>query len=168
MILAENEILRELALKRIKITPFLKKQVGPGSVDLTLSDEFRIYKDTKKPIALVEKINYKTITKKIIAKKGLVIQPGEFILGMTKEQINLPSNIAAWMQGRSRFARAGLMVHATAPFIQPGINNRQVLEMYNAGPVPLLLKPGERICELILERCDGHARYKGKFKKQTL
>ena len=168
MILAENEILREIKNKRIKITPFSKTHVGPGSYDLTLADEFRVFKESSKPKAVEENVNYKTMTKKVIAKKGIILQPGEFIIGITKEQINLPSNVAAWIQGRSRFARMGLMIHSTAPFIQPGSNNRQVLEMYNAGPVPLLLKPGERVCELIFERCDGHAHYKGKFKAQTL
>ena len=39
------------------------------------------------------------------------------------------------IEGRSRFARIGLFVHITAGFMNPGINNRQVLEIYNASNV---------------------------------
>jgi hypothetical protein len=39
------------------------------------------------------------------------------------------------LEGRSRFARLGLFVHITAGFMNPGIKNRQVLEIYNASNV---------------------------------
>ena len=42
-------------------------------------------------------------------------------------------------EGRSRFARIGLFVHITAGFMNPGINNRQVLEIYNASNVRSVL-----------------------------
>jgi dCTP deaminase len=45
------------------------------------------------------------------------------------------------VEGRSRFARIGLFVHITAGFMNPGIDNRQVLEIYNASNVCALLLP---------------------------
>jgi len=60
-----------------------------------------------------------------------------------------------------------LMVHATASFVQPGIDNHQVLEMTNAGPIPLALHPGIAICQFIFEECLGEARYRGRFERQT-
>lgn len=50
----------------------------------------------------------------------------------TKECITLSDNICGWINSRSRFARIGLMSHVTAPFISPGISNKQVLEIFNA------------------------------------
>jgi dCTP deaminase len=55
----------------------------------------------------------------------------------------------------------------TASFVQPGINNRQVLEIGNLAPFPLVLKPGVRICQMILERTEGEASYQGKFRNQN-
>ena len=52
--------------------------------------------------------------------------------------------------------------------MQPGINNKQVLEIRNIGPLTLKLKPGTKICQLILEEAKGKAKYKGKFKNQKL
>jgi dCTP deaminase len=69
-------------------------------------------------------------------------------------------------EGRSRFARLGLFVHITAGFMQPGINNRQVLEIYNASSYPLELVPGTRICQFIFMKMSGTATYQGRFSNQ--
>jgi len=164
MILTKNEILKEIKKGNIKIKPLNLKNIGPASVDLTLSDKFRFFKGNKK-IILNEKADYKKLTK-VKKLKELVLKPGDFALGITKEQIKLPDNICGWLSGRSRFARIGLIVHITAAFVQPGINNKQVLEVKNAGNNTLVLKPGEKYCQLIIQKTEGKARYKGKFKKQ--
>jgi hypothetical protein len=61
--------------------------------------------------------------------------PGQACLGITVETIQLAPGLCGLLEGRSRFARLGLFVHITAGFMQPGINNRQVLEIYNASNV---------------------------------
>ena len=86
---------------------------------------------------------------------------------MTEENIKIADDICGWLEGRSRFARFGLMVHITASFIQPGVSNKQVLEMNNAGPMPIAIHPGIAICQIILEETVGTASYSGKFKSQS-
>ena len=86
---------------------------------------------------------------------------------MTRERIKLPGDICGWLHGRSRFARLGLIVHMTAPLIQPGVNNRQALEMNNAGPMPLALRPGTALCQIVFETCVGSARYSGRYHDQV-
>jgi len=166
MILTKNEILKEIKKGRIKITPFRKENIGPASVDLTLSDKFRIFEGGKKMV-LNDKTDYKKFTKGRKLKE-LALKPGDFALGITKETIKLPDNMCGWLGGRSRFARMGLIVHITAAFVQPGINNKQVLEIKNVSNNILVLKPGEKYCQLIIQRTEGKARYKGKFKRQEL
>ena len=58
------------------------------------------------------------------------------------------------------------MVHITAAFIQPGIDNHQALEINNAGPMPLALRPGTRLCQFMFETCLGSARYVGRYREQ--
>jgi dCTP deaminase len=69
------------------------------------------------------------------------------------EEISVPNNLAASVQGKSSLARAGLAVHITAPHIHPGFTGRITLELYNHGPWEMELVPGEdRICQVIHSR----------------
>ncbi len=164
MILTKKEVLKEIYLGRIKITPFSKKNLGGASYDLTLDNKFREFK-CDKIIDIKERTNYKKHTKLFTAKSH-VINPGEFILGVTKEKIKLPGNVCGFLSGRSRFARLGLAVHVTANFVQPNINNVQVLEIKNLGEMPVKLHAGVKICQIIFCRTEGKAKYRGKFGKQ--
>lgn len=53
----------------------------------------------------------------------------------------------------SRFARLGLSVHITASFINPGVDNRTVLEIFNASQLTVALYPGTKICQMIVRLC---------------
>lgn len=168
-VLIGKEIGKALKNKLIKIEPLEKSQIGPGSIDLTLGNEFRIFKKRSKLYHVKNESHFQDITRDIHVKDGdyIVIKPGEMILGITKEKITLSDNISGRLEGRSRFARFGLAVHVTAGFMHPGIANHQVLEIVNLGHAPLALYPGTRICQFVFEKCDGHAIYKGRFVKQV-
>jgi dCTP deaminase len=169
MILSQSEILKKIHEGVIIIDPFTEDMVGPASIDLSLGSEIRIFKKNAGPISINEHTDFKTITEKVDLKAtAYVIKPNELVLGITVESVTLPANIAGWLNSRSRFARLGLMVHVTAPFIQPGISGKQVLEIYNTGPNDLKLIPGERLCQLILEECSGESSYVGIYQNQQL
>lgn len=166
MILTKKEILNEIKSGKLKISPFNPKNIGPASIDLTLDNKFRIFKQ-REVINVSEKTDYRKYAE-LVQSNELVLRPGQFALGLTKERIRLPEDICGWLSGRSRFARLGLLVHITASFVQPGVDNHQVLEMRNVSPNTLVVKAGTAVCQIILERCEGKARYKGKFAKQVL
>ncbi|MCX7028234.1 MAG: dCTP deaminase [Spirochaetes bacterium] len=169
MILTHDEILAEIDSGRIGIDPFERGAIGPASVDLRLGSEIRIYSPMPQVISITAASNYREMTYKLeLDEAGYVIKPGELVLGITLERITLPTDIAGWLGSRSRFARLGLMVHVSAPFMQPGISNNQVLEIFNTGPNFLRLVPGEWICQFVFERCEGNAAYKGSFASQQL
>lgn len=165
-ILTRNSILAEIKKGNIGIEPFLKTQVGPASVDLHLGDEIRVFKKIRGIYHVSEESDYEKITKVVKVKKFFVIRSGDVVHGITREKIKLGENLCAWLEGRSRYARMGLMVHVTAGLIHPGINNKQVLEISNMGPVPLALYPGTKICQLVIQETTGRAKYCGRFKNQ--
>lgn len=167
MILTKGEILKLIKNKNVKIEPLDRKAIGPASIDLTLDNTIRVFKKNIDK-TINENIDYKKITKTINISKGYTLKPQELVLGITKEKITLPDNICGWLNSRSKFARIGLMSHITAPFIAPGISNKQVLEIYNASEHNIKLLPNVKICQLILQVCKGKAKYKGKFKDQKL
>jgi dCTP deaminase len=166
MILTKSEILKEIEKGRIKVEPFDENAVGSASIDLTLDNKLRLFNSKDKIIS--EDIDYKKITRVVDISKGYVLKPGELVLGITKEKMTIPGNLAAWINSRSRFARIGLMSHITAPFIQPGVSNKQVLEIFNAGPNRIKLIPGTKICQIVFQQCKGNAKYDGIWKNQEL
>lgn len=85
--------------------------------------------------------------------EGLEIAPGQFVLGHTLEYLKLPPNIAAAVNGRSSFARLGIQVHMTAPFIEAGFDGCLTLEIANSGHSTVKLYPGMRIAQLRFYRC---------------
>ena len=168
MILTKESILKEINNKQIKVEPFVLENVGPGSLDLTLSNEFRTFKKIHNIVEISEHSDFTNLTNLEKTDDHFVIMPGESVFGITVERITLPPDICGWLEGRSTFARFGLMVHITASYIQPGIDNHQVLEMFNASQIPLAIKSGLKICQFIFERCEGSAVYQGRYKNQQL
>ena len=169
-ILSRDKILKKINEGEIKISPYSIDNVCPAGYDLTLSNEFRYYKTHIKNVIINEDTDYINYTEKIIIEDGdyLTLLPKETVLGITEEKITLSNNLCGLLNGRSRFARMGLFIHITAFFMNPGISNRQVLEIYNSSPYVLKLKPGTKICQFIFLNMDGSAKYSGKFANQDL
>jgi dCTP deaminase len=167
-ILTRDVILKEIEKGTISIDPFDPKMVKAGSIDLRLGNTFRIFSPLRKTVAVTEDSDYRDVTRKLELSAGenFLLMPGETVLGMTMEKITLPSDICGWLEGRSRFARLGLLVHISASFMQPGISNQQVLEMSNFGPAPLEIYPGIPICQFIFQRTEGAASYEGHYRGQ--
>ncbi len=167
-ILTRNEIRKAIRKGLIKVEPLDESQIGPGSIDLTLGNDFRIFRRHRRVYHIRDDSRFEDLTEVVSVPDGeaIIIRPDEMILGITREKITLAENYCGWLEGRSRFARFGLAVHVTAGFMHPGISNRQVLEIVNLGHTSLALYPGTRICQFIFERCIGKARYAGRFKGQ--
>lgn len=166
MILTHDEILAEIDAGRVVVEPFDPAFVGPASIDLHLDDEIRILEGGPAVIDVNDDADYLAVSRTERMEEPYRLEPGETIHGITRERITLPGNIAGWLEGRSRFARLGLMIHVTAGFVSPGVSNRQVLEISNLAGRPLAIHPGTRLCQIVLQRCEGSAIYQGRFAKQ--
>jgi dCTP deaminase len=169
-IITHDVILELIQSGRIRIDPFLEEQVGPASIDLHLGNDFRVFREIRRPFDVTEEADIDQITEQIHVADGdsLMLMPAKTCLGVTIERISLPPNICGWLEGRSRFARLGLVIHATAGFVQPGVDNKQVLEITNNGQVPLNIVPKVALCQLVLEECVGEAVYRGEFQAQII
>ena len=172
MIFSDQEIKKYLKEKRIiiKPKPALSKQVGPASLDLRLGRTFRIFNSVKKPyIDPLDHQTFKDLTKliKIKGKEPFILHPGEFVLAVTLEEVTLPNDVGARIEGRSSWGRLGLIVHSTAGYVDPGFKGRLTLEMSNIGILPILLYPGMRICQLALESLSSPAKTPYSKKKDS-
>ena len=165
-VLTREAILREMELGRLRVEPFAPDQLGPASIDLTLGDEIRVIEPAGPPIPISEDADYRKVTHVRSLAEPCLLAPGMTIHGITRERLVLPPDLCGLLEGRSRFARLGLMIHVTSAFVQPGVSNRQVLEISNVSGRTLEIRAGVRVCQLVLLRTEGSAAYQGRFADQ--
>lgn len=142
-VLSDRDIKNALNEGLIEIqSPFSKLEIQPSSIDLHLASTIMTFTrrsaknaviDLKQPVD--EFVQYEEID----LKRGTIIHPHEFILGVTSEWVSLPKNILANVEGKSSLGRLGLVIHATAGFIDPGFLGHITLEITNLTDMPMIL-----------------------------
>ncbi len=140
MILSDHDIKKSLESKQIGIEPLFPNAIQPASVDVHLGADFLIFKptshiaiDTKKPTDdMMEAVS-------INEERQFILHPGQFALGMTYETVSLGNDIVGHLDGKSSLGRIGLIVHATAGYIDPGNTLKITLELHNVADLPIVL-----------------------------
>lgn len=173
-VLSDRDIKEALKNKEIIINDITEDQIGSCSVDLRLGNSFRVFKhaevthvDPKEGIS----DSLMSLTTKE-EHESFIIHPGEFVLGTTKEYIQLSRNYVARLDGRSSWGRLGIIIHSTAGSVQPGYAGQLTLEIANISKVPVKLWPGARICQLTFEKlsspCEkAYNERKSKYMEQS-
>ena len=157
-VLSDGTIRRLVDEGRIAIEPWDPGMVQPASVDLRLGRSFRVFHNHKlSAIDLAEPPQGVTEHVEIAEDQSFVIHPGEFVLGATSEWVELPNDIVARIEGKSSLGRLGLIVHATAGFVDPGFKGTLTLEITNLTRVPIILWPGKPIAQLSFMTLDRPA-----------
>jgi dCTP deaminase len=183
MRLSDKDIVKALAAGTIKIEPSPETENITGvTVDLHLGDRFRVFNTHATPhidlsgsSAEVNKAIDKVMSDEVLVKgdDAFYLHPRELALGITLESVTVPDDLVAWLDGRSSLARLGLMVHMTAHRIDPGWSGNIVLEFYNAGQLPLALRPNMAIGAISFETMSSPAdkpyreRKNAKYKNQS-
>ncbi|OYX31488.1 MAG: dCTP deaminase [Caulobacterales bacterium 32-69-10] len=181
MILTDREIQIAIEQKLVVIEPPPRENAfSSTSVDLTLDPALSEFRDAASGIERVvdpgaagydHEQTLGELTESVtIGAEGYVFHPGKLILAWTQEYVSLllQAKIAARVEGKSSLARLGVGVHVTAPTIHAGFKGRIRLEMINHGKVPIRLRSGMKICQLIFEQTLGtpQAGYSGQFSGQ--
>src|SRR4030067_3115782 len=101
-VLTREEILKEISKGSIEIEPFQKDQVGPGSIDLHLGNEFRVFKKLRNACVVEDSISVEDLTERLMAEESFTLMPGEPVLGVTHERIKFPPILWGGFEERSR------------------------------------------------------------------
>ncbi len=153
MILSDRTIREELAAGRIVIDPLDPACVQPSSVDLHLDRLFRVFRNhTMGFIDVKQDQEDLTELVEVGDEDVFILHPGEFVLGSTIELLTLPDDIVARIEGKSSLGRLGLIVHATAGYVDPGWTGRLTLELSNVANLPITLYAGMRIGQISFVR----------------
>jgi dCTP deaminase len=157
-VLSDGTIRRLVDEGRIRIEPWDAGLVQPASVDLLLGRSFRVFHNHRTAaIDLRDPPQNLTELITIDDEDAFVIHPGEFVLGVTREWVSLPDDVVARIEGKSSIGRLGLIVHATAGFVDPGFAGTLTLEITNLTRVPIKLWPGLPIAQLSFMALDQAA-----------
>jgi len=160
MFLVDRDIKKLMAQDALQISvgedypPFNPlEQIGASTVDFRLGRVFRKYRSEVCTIDLtqdsIERIQREETEIIEVPLDGeLVIHPGEFLLGLTVEEIRLPANISGLIATRSSIARLGLSV-VEQPLIHPGYEGSVALQLRNTLDRPIKLKPLLVICQVM-------------------
>ncbi|MBI5151038.1 MAG: dCTP deaminase [Candidatus Pacebacteria bacterium] len=148
MVLSDKDIRKYIEQKKIIIEPLDPAQIRPAAIDLRLHENFRVFRNNAHTHIDVKKEF--DVTELVKAKKdgSIVIHPREFILGSTKEIVTLPPDLIGLLEGRSSLGRIGLIVHATASFVQPGFSGYLTFEMSNISNMPIQIYADMRVAQL--------------------
>jgi len=186
MILSDRDIKKAIESGRVKIesdqpdlsTPLEVTQfmhIHASSMDLRLGNVFKLYEhskfavlDPKRPETFQGRMRQITIPD----GESFMVQPGEFVLGVTMESITVPDDLVVRVEGRSSLGRLGIIIHSTAGFVDPGFSGTITLEISNLNRMPVALYPGMRICQLAFEMMTSpaetpynlkmHSKYQGQ------
>lgn len=173
MVLSNVTINKLLSEGKLVIRPTPKKEfISGASVDVRLHNVFFLLKRIRRThIDISQPINAADYLEEVEIPFGssLILHPGEFLLALTFEWIELPNNIQGKLEGRSSLGRIGVIVHATSGKLDPGFRGRVAFELSNMGRVPITLYPMMRVGSIELFHTDKVAkRYKGKYANQLL
>nr|WP_214651217.1 dCTP deaminase [Brachybacterium halotolerans] len=151
--LSDNDIRDQIDSGRVRLDPFDASMVQPASVDVRIDRFFRLFDNHKYPM-IDPAVEQPALTREVAVdpEEPYVLHPGEFVLASTYEQVTLPDDIAARLEGKSSLGRLGLLTHSTAGFIDPGFTGHITLELSNMATLPVALWPGMKIGQLCFFR----------------
>lgn len=154
MVLSDRTIKEELARGHIVIRPLDQADIQPASVDVHLDNKIRVFRAWQYPYVIDLRMPLDGLTELVTIEREthFSLQPGQFVLASTVEYVEVPDDIMARLEGKSSLGRVGLMIHATAGYVDPGWKGRLTLELSNASTLPILLYPGMKISQISFHR----------------
>lgn len=159
----------------IKIGPWpTASAFGGASVDLTLSDLVRTINpgrvshiDFRRWGSDPHYIEQITDVSRIDDLHPLILHPGRVVICATIEWLQVPLDLCAELHGRSSLGRLGVVPH-TAGKIDPGWRGNLALELCNLGEIPIILRPGDAICQIVFHQLSSAARFvRSRFHSQV-
>ncbi len=168
--------IRDMAQRRRMIEPYADLRPRKGKIsfgassygyDFRLSDEYKIPDfegvpglDPKK----ADRIRFRDHR-----GPSCWIPANSYVLGRSLEYFRIPRNVIAICQGKSTYARCGVIVNVTP--LEPEWEGFVTIALVNAAPVPVKVHSGEGIGQVVFIRAESecavsYADRKGKYQAQ--
>lgn len=165
-----------MALEHGMIEPFADRQVREGVIsyglsaygyDCRIADEFKVFDPgTAKQIDPKQQSDDLFYTQR---GSCCLIPPNSFVLCRSLEYFRIPRNVITITQGKSTYARCGLIVNVT-PF-EPEWEGYVTMSISNTSPIEAKIYANEGMAQVVFlesdEDCEvSYADKKGKYQAQ--
>ena len=158
MFLSDSDILSAVKNWDITLSDFDEARLQPASYDILLGNRFLTFEAHKTScIDPAKKIlpEYKEII--ITDGEEFVLHPWVSLLGISKDYF-WSEKYLIQLSGKSSLARIGLIVHNTAWLINPWHYLNIAFELCNLNSVPIILRPGMEIAQLLFAQMSSYPR----------
>jgi dCTP deaminase len=168
--------IREMALRRNMIEPFVERQQREGVIsyglssygyDARVSNEFKIFHNIDS--AIVDPKDFSP--KGFVDRTGpvCIIPPNSFALARTVEYFRIPRDVLVICLGKSTYARCGIIVNVTP--LEPEWEGHVTLEFSNTTTLPAKIYADEGAAQFVFLKAEtscevSYADRKGKYMRQ--
>ena len=158
------------------IVPYAANRSRVGKISYGISSygyDFRLADEFKVPDFEGEKcLDPKKMDRVVFRDfrgRACLIPAHSFVLGRSLEYFRIPRDILALCQGKSTYARCGIIVNVTP--LEPEWEGFITISLINAGTIPVKVYAGEGIAQIIFLRAESQCRTsyadrKGKYQGQ--
>lgn len=169
--------IEEMAEKYKMIEPFCQKQIRRTVIsyglsaygyDMRVANEFRVVQSASG--MLLDPKNIDESLFKTYQGDSIIIPSNSYILARSVEYFRIPRNVITITQGKSTYARCGIIVNVT-PF-EPEWEGYVTMSIGNLAPLPVKIYANEGIAQVIFFESDeicrtSYADKQGKYQAQT-
>jgi dCTP deaminase len=166
----------EMALKKRMIEPFAQNRSRRGKISYGVSSygyDFRLSREFKIPaFGTAKRWDPKRMDQAPWIDhraRSYWIPPNSYILGRSLEYFRIPRQVLAICQGKSTYARCGLVVNVTP--LEPEWEGYITISLANTSPVPVRIYAEEGIAQIAFLEAESlcrtsYADRKGKYQAQ--
>ena len=148
MFLSDKDIKKSIENGDVVVSDFDIQRLQPVSYDILLGNMFEIVKSHRiSAVDPAKGIFPETHTTEVADGEAFVLHPGRTVLGTSRDHFG-SNRYLIHLSGKSSLARLGLVIHNTAGIVNPGHFLNITFELFNAGKVPIILRPGMEIAQI--------------------
>lgn len=148
--------------------PVISYGLSSAGYDIRVADEFYIFTNLRNGVVDPKDFDTWKVGEYVKAKDHVIIPPHGFALARSLEYIKMPSNVVGVVEGKSTYARCGIVCQVTP--LEPGWEGHITLEIANCTPLPAKVYAGEGLCQIrfhqIEEPATSYADRNGKYQGQ--
>ena len=138
-------------------------QVNPNSIDLTIGAVYKRPVKSDRPWyygfrneAEAERYSNECWMTCVARSGYILLEPGDIILGVTREYVNMPDNVCGQIFTKSTLGRM-FINHMMAGVVDAGFHGRLTLELKNEGMHSVKIPVGARVCQMVFSMLDKGA-----------